>query len=230
MHIGERSCYLLANYSRNMVSTYRLQELINDDFEIEVRVKIDWDTFIKSKQNFAGIVVLNGVHFGIMAKIYPQGKVISAEVWSANRLKGEGKWSDLIITTATDKIHTDVNIVVDEDTLDEWRTIKMTYRKNKSLILTTTEGTTSKYIDGDILNYEDSYLWVGCCDNHKPTLPEFQGNWCGDISKLKIKGKEKVFMDLDFKKKTRYKIYDESGSGNHLIKKQLNDEGHIIVF
>ena len=37
-------------------------------------------------------------------------------------------------------------------------------------------------------------------------------------------------MEYEFKKKTRYKIYDSSGNGNHLISKYLNDEGHIIIY
>ena len=75
--------WLIPSYSRNAVSTFRLQELILDDFEIEVSVKIDWDKFKKSKQKFGGVVCLNGVHFGIICKINDLGgRLIAGEVWT----------------------------------------------------------------------------------------------------------------------------------------------------
>ena len=42
--------WLIPSYNRNAVSTYLLNELVKDDFEIEVSVKTDWDMIKKSKQ------------------------------------------------------------------------------------------------------------------------------------------------------------------------------------
>ena len=39
--------WLIPSYNRNAVSTYLLNELIKDNFEIEVSVKTDWDKFKK---------------------------------------------------------------------------------------------------------------------------------------------------------------------------------------
>ena len=66
--IKDDTKYLLANYSRNMVSTYRIQELVNDDFEIKVTCKIDWQTIVKSNQNFTGVVCFNGAHLEYYVK------------------------------------------------------------------------------------------------------------------------------------------------------------------
>ena len=41
--VDRKNVYLLANYSRNMVSTYRIQELVESDITIEVKCKIDWE-------------------------------------------------------------------------------------------------------------------------------------------------------------------------------------------
>ena len=40
--LNDKGCWLIANYSRNMVSTYRIQELVNNDITIEVKCKINW--------------------------------------------------------------------------------------------------------------------------------------------------------------------------------------------
>ncbi len=80
------------------------------------------------------------------------------------------------------------------------------------------------------MDYQNAYLWIGCCDNHMPTPQEFRGDWFGQIKYIHIKGKKEYFGKYEFNKKTRYKIYDSSGNGNHLISKYLNDGGHIIVY
>ena len=75
--------WLIPSYNRNAVSTYLLNELIKDNFEIEVSVKTDWDKFKKSKQKYAGVVVLNGLHFGIICKVDDLGgRLIAGEVWT----------------------------------------------------------------------------------------------------------------------------------------------------
>ena len=75
--------WLIPSYNRNAVSTYLLNELVKDDFEIEVSVKTDWDKFKKSKQKYAGVVVLNGLHFGIICKVDDLGgRLIAGEVWT----------------------------------------------------------------------------------------------------------------------------------------------------
>jgi hypothetical protein len=198
-----------------MVSTYRIQELVESDITIEVKCKIDWEKIIESNQDFAGIVCFNGAHFGILCKIYDGTPVISAEVWSEYN---------------NENICNDAFIEIDTTTNDEWRTITLNYKKNSKISIKTTEGSVEKEIQGTVLDYSNAYLWVGCCDNHKPTPPEYQGNWYGQIKSIKITGNNKKFLDYDFKKKTRYKIYDKSGSGNHLISKHLNEDGEVIIF
>ena len=209
--------WLIPSYNRNAVSTYLLNELIKDDFEIEVSVKTDWDKFKKSKQKYAGVVVLNGLHFGIICKVDDLGgRLIAGEVWT----EVNGKNYNEVI-----QVELDHN---DKDT--DWRDIKFTYVKNKSITLETKEGKTTKELSGNIIDYQHAYLWLGCCDNHLSAPDEYRGNWFGKVKKLKVKGKNETFADFDFKRKTRYKIYDESGNGNHLMKKFINEKGHVMVF
>ena len=170
-----------------------------------------------SKQKFAGIAVLNGLHFGIICKVDDLGgRLIAGEVWT--EVNGEN--------------HNEVVMVELDHTKDDsdWRDIKFTYIKNKSITIETNEGKKTKELSGNIVDYQNSYLWLGCCDNHLSAPDEYRGNWFGKVKKLKVKGKNKTFADFDFKRKTRYKIYDKSGNGNHLMKKFINEKGHVMVF
>ena len=215
--LNGKGCWLLANYSRNMVSTYTTKQLVNDDFEIKVNCKVDWQKIIKSGVHYTGVVCFNGAHFGILCKYYNGYAMISAEVWSEH--EGENIVNEAQVLIRDDKLKE-----------DDWTDIRLIYKKNKSITIETNEGRETTEIQGEILDYSGSYLWVGCCDNHKHTPKEFQGDWYGEIRTISVEGKERCFADYDFDKKTRYKCYDNSGNGNHLIAKHLNEKGFIIIY
>ena len=127
--VDRKNVYLMANYSRNMVSTYRIQELVNDDMNIKVTCKVDWKSIIESNQNFTGVVCFNGAHFGILCKVYDGQAVISAEVWTEH--EGENVVNEAFV-------------YVDRDLDDDWRDIKLTYKKDKTISIETTEGKMKK--------------------------------------------------------------------------------------
>ena len=62
-------CWLLPNYSRNMINTYPMSKLVSNSFTIETTVKIDWENIEKEENSHKGIVSFNGMHFGIQVKI-----------------------------------------------------------------------------------------------------------------------------------------------------------------
>ena len=41
IRVDRKNIFLMANYSRNMVSTYRIQELVSDDMKMKVTCKPD---------------------------------------------------------------------------------------------------------------------------------------------------------------------------------------------
>lgn len=208
--------WLIPSFSRNAVSTYRLQELTNDDFEINVRVKMDWTKINENEFKASGIVCLNGLHFGIMCNVSDNGHTtISGETWTNHNGK---------------QIQNVCSIKINQNDWQDWRDIKFVYKKNKYISIQIDEGREIKELSGKLEDYSNSYLWLGCCDNHENQPEEYKGHWFGQISYLKIIGKGKIFAEFDFNQRTRYKIYDKSGNGNHLIKKFLNKENYIIVF
>ena len=144
------------------------------------------------------------------------GRQIAGEVWS---IIGEEKYNDV------------AQIDLEHNSKDKgWRDIKFIYKKNESITLETKEGKVTTMLKGNVADYKDSYLWLGCADNHLHSPDEYKGNWFGSIKKMRVMAKDKLFGDIDFKTKTRYKVYDKSGNGNHLLKKFINDEGHVVVF
>ena len=116
--------YLLANYSRNMVSTYLTQELVNDDVEMDVYCKVDWQKIIESGAEYTGVVCFNGAHFGILCKYYDGQAMISAEIWSEK--DGKNIVNEAFLKVREDKIKE-----------DDWRKIKLIYKKNESISIKT---------------------------------------------------------------------------------------------
>ncbi len=75
--------------------------------------------------------------------------------------------------------------------------------------------------DGEMLeDYKTAYLWVGCGYGFSECPEEYRQYYTGDISYLKIKKDDKTIFLSNFKKRTDFKVFDESGCGNHLLKFQ----------
>ena len=127
--VDRKNVYLLANYSRNTPSTYRIQELVSNDMEISVTCRPDWKKIFESKHEYTGIVCFNGAHFGILCKVYSGQAIISAEVWTEH--EGEN-------------IVNEAFVYVDRDLDDDWRDIKLVYKKDKSISIETKEGIMEK--------------------------------------------------------------------------------------
>jgi len=209
-------CYFVANYNRNAVSSYNFKKLFKEDLIIKTKVKIDWKSIEKEEHSYKGIVSFNGMHFGIMLKIDNGDYLLSAEVWTMGQ---DGIY-----------ILNDCYIKLNKDTFDEWRNIKLELKQNKTISLETTEGKEEIKLTGKIPDYSTSYMWVGCQDNHRDTPEKHRGNFIGQMKQLSINTTNGYFFKSNFNKRTRYKIFDESGNGNHLLKKHLNSEGNLIVY
>ncbi len=203
------NCILLPNFSRNAISTFQLKDLVNNNFVIETKVEVDWKKLNPEKQRMYGIVSLNGQDMGIFCNIYGDVKIVTAEVWTQ---KDVG-------------VQNEIKLEVVDDILD----IKFIYNHNKDLELVV-NGKSEKINLDNVIDYQTSFLWIGCCNNNLGTPNHLTGNFLGNMNYLKISAGEKVFLESDFKRVTDYKVYDKSGNGNHLLKKFLNEEGQITIF
>lgn len=209
-------CWLLPNYSRNMINTYPMSKLVSNSFTIETTVKIDWENIEKEENSHKGIVSFNGMHFGIQVKIVNGEYIVSSEAWTLN--------DDGV------SVLNDCYLVVDKEETKEWTKLKMVYEKDKMISIEVNEQKREMNLGGKLVDYKSSYLWIGCQDNHKTTPEKYRGNFYGQMKELKIYTPKDTFFKSNFKKRTRYKIYDEANNGNHIMKKYLNKENYIIIF
>ena len=191
MIIDKENYYFLAPDNKNGLSVRPPRDLhLADTFEFKVNFTVDFE---KCHGSSRGIVMMNGKHLGI--HIY--NNLLLASVW-------------------TDKGIFETQMILDN------KNIKCKFicdNKNKQVSLIADNKTSTIDFKGKLVDdYKYSYLWVGCGNGFKDSDDEFRNNFFGDISYLKIKRDDKVIFQSDFKKKTEFKVFDESNSGNHLLK------------
>ena len=138
------------------------------------------------------------------------GKHLGIHIWNKN-LNGS-VWTEDGIFTAYQNV---------DNKEIECRFICDNKNKQISLIIGD-EKTTTNFTGNLIDDYKYSYIWLGCGNGHKDVEDEFRNHFYGEIDFLEIKRDDKIIFQSDFKKKTEFKVFDESNSGNHLLK--YNDE------
>tara|TARA_R100001163_G_C5023780_1_gene165892 strand:- start:217 stop:858 length:642 start_codon:yes stop_codon:yes gene_type:complete len=208
---GTNSLFL-PNFSRNSVSTFSIKGITKDDFKIKTKVKIDWDN-LDMKQRACGIVVLNGMDMGIFCGMYKKQKMIMAQIWTQGNEKAD-----------MEQVWVDIND--DRDTFD----IEIDYQYQSGLTLKVDKDSKTLMFKNNIVDYSESFLWVGCCNNNLYVPENLKGNLVGEMYSLQLYSKKDCVADYDFKLMTDYKVYDYSGNANHLLKKFLNEEGQLIIF
>ena len=63
---NKENFYFLPSKNKNSLNLYSVENLFQDDFEIMVKVEVDWDKFL-SGEEVGGIVSKNGQHMGIFS-------------------------------------------------------------------------------------------------------------------------------------------------------------------
>jgi len=72
------------------------------------------------------------------------------------------------------------------------------------------------YFEGELVSdYRFSYLWIGCGNGFNDDA-RFQ--FYGKLHKVEVIKNNKTIFKTDFKQKTKFKVFDQSNCGNHLIK------------
>jgi len=173
-----------------------------DSFEFIVKIKPDL-VALKDEKYGGYVVGLNGKHLGIQIK----DVFVDGTLWTTT---GEKKLTHIYPKYMHDtfKIHFVCNL--------KEKYIKI--KENQGLF---EESIT--YFDGEMVDeYKDSYLWVGCGYGFGECPIEDRQYYTGEISYLEIKKDNKTIFLSNFKKYTDFKVFDESGNGNHLLK--FNEE------
>ena len=191
MIIDKENYYFIAPDNKNGLSVRPPRDLhLADTFEFEVNFIVDME---KCKGKSGGIVMMNGKHLGI----HIWNKKLNGSVWT----------EDGVFDTYQNVGSKDI----------ECRFICDNKNKQISLIVGNIKTTTD--FTGDLVDdYKYSYIWVGCGNGLKDIEEEFKNHFYGYINYLEIKRNDKVIFKSEFKKKTEFKVFDESNSGNHLLK------------
>lgn len=201
---GKNSYYIPA-YSRNRVSDYPVKNIYNSDFKFELKVKIDWKNLIKGQRAY-GIASFNGMDMGVFCGVYGEQRMIMAQIWTDGEEKAD-----------MEEVFIDVND--DNDIFD----IKFEYQYESKIVLSVNGITKELILKNKPVDYSQSMLWLGCCNNH-PTTPEnLKGNLTGEIYNFSLYSNDDCIAKYDFKKQTDFKTFDISGNGNHLVKTFIQD-------
>jgi len=203
LKIDKDNVYFLPPTNKNSLSTALPQFSGNvKSFEFKVKFKPD---FSKSKQGINyGIMMLNGKHLGISWLESEDGQSnIVGSLWTEEEI--QQIYSPLTYNRNTLKRTNDytyAHFIVDIE--NGWMRLN---------------NTATKKIKGKLSNdYRFSYLWLGCGNSFENCDDEFRWNFYGNINYAEVIINGQTVFYSKCQKKTKYKVYDESENGNHLLK------------
>ena len=214
MIIDKENYYFIAPDNKNGLSVRPPRDLhLADTFEFEVNFIVDME---KCKGKSGGIVMMNGKHLGI----HIWNKHLNATVWTED---GQfNTYLDIDAKGFQKKKSQEIEVL--DTTLNVKNFVEIECRficdnRNKQITLITGDKKTTIDFTGNLIDdYKYSYIWVGCGNGHKAAEDEFRNHFYGEINFLQIKRDDKIIFQSNFKKKTEFKVFDESNSGNHLLK------------
>ena len=224
------TAWFVAPTNRYGSSRVSVQDITTKNFSFLARVSVDWDKMIPgTNTQQGGVIMKNGRHSGISVSKHPGGwKFISATIWVENPIEGES-------SQRVFDIHLNTETMTNTDIFEIGMTVDI---ETKIISLYCNDTLHSVTYEGEIIDYSNSWLWVGCGNILDSCAPEFKTLFHGEISyagiyskALKKKEIDEIFNDttntiskyqpvcaFDFDLKTPYKSFDITDNGNHLVK------------
>ncbi len=229
---------------KTITSGYPITNLFDRDFTYCFRFRVDWKELHKKQSDIngwarGGIMIKTGAHFGLQAVVGVDAvgnflKALEVITWT-NSVPGSSIYND---ENKLNSMKVDINSSLSAINWDGWMQGTLVSDHNKSLTLYIDNYADTLELTDPLLDYSDSYLYVGCYDSHAADC------FVGDVSHVGIFQKKftkedinlffsnlddlsklTTYMEIlypvaltDFKRKTIYKLYDMSENGNHFIK------------
>tara|TARA_R110002153_G_scaffold271002_2_gene437917 strand:+ start:33 stop:764 length:732 start_codon:yes stop_codon:yes gene_type:complete len=168
------NAYFIPPKNRYGLSKKETFDLTEKDFTITVKVKVDWDSMILGTATHeGGIVAKNGRHCGLSAiKTGENQCYIKAQFWTWSSREVGVEFHDTWIDVKQKK---------------DWMTIAMVHDKSKKIVTCYVDGQESKIsYSGEIIDYRDSWIWVGCNNSLDSCSPEHRGFLYGSIAHISI--------------------------------------------
>ena len=168
------NAYFIPPKNRYGLSKKETFDLTEKDFTITVKVKVDWDSMIiGTATHEGGIVAKNGRHCGLSAiKTGENQCYIKAQFWTWSSREVGVEFHDTWIDVKQKK---------------DWMTVAMVHDKSKKIVTCYVDGQESKIsYSGEIIDYRDSWIWVGCNNSLDSCSPEHRGFLYGSIAHISI--------------------------------------------
>lgn len=229
MKFNKETFFFIKNRNKYDLALTPIDLLTSNDFTFVVKCKPDWDAI--PDNSTTAIIAKNGKHIGILAKKFTSP---SDGVQYFIGLTGWTKVKEM-----DEEIAFDYDMVVDKD--EEEYIISFSHNARKKEIILTVNGIEIKQkYRGEIIDYSNSWIWIGCGCGFSDFPKEHQWQFIGDVDfvgvykkQLSLETINKIIDDkilteathrnnkpacvTDFKNRTPYKVADVSGMGHHLI-------------
>jgi hypothetical protein len=219
------------------LSLKSVDKITDNDFSFIAKIKVNWGGLNKNQPyREGGIINKNGKHVGLSAFMFEHGDCfIKGSIWT-----NDGNSEDIlneIVIKVNDKDF-DLNSEID---------VAFSYdKKHNKIRLIVNNQVYEKIVKGNVIDYSNTWLWVGVSNGFKDCASEYQNFFYGDILFVSVYESylnEEIILDIfnnhnvyykhnpicvfDFKNQTLYKVFDKSMNGNNLMK--WDDEYMLIL-
>lgn len=224
---GNTAWFCPANNKYDL-SLKSVSEITNNDFSFIAKIKVDWEGLNKNQPfREGGIINKNGKHVGLSAfMIDDRDCFIKGSIWTNN-----GDSTDILNEIVVRLNDVDFNINSEIN-------VAFSYNKKQNKIrLIINNQVHEKNVKGHVIDYTNTWLWVGASNAFKDCAIEYQNFFHGDIlfvsiyesyltyeTVLDIFNSSEVYYEhnpigvFDFKNQTSFKVFDKSMNGNNLMK------------
>jgi len=231
MRFDKDTFFFVKNRNKYDLALTPIDLLTANDFTFVVKCKPDWDNI--PDNTTTAIIAKNGKHIGILAKKFTSPNdgpqcFIGLEGWCMPE-RGE------------DEVSFGYDYWVEDDKKDiEFNLAFIHNVEKKEVTLWVNDKEIKQKYRGQLSDYSNAWLWVGCGCGFSGFSLEHQWQFIGDIDfvgiykkKLNKKDIDKIVKDeilteatsrkhkpacvTNFSNQTPYKIKDESGMGHNLI-------------
>jgi hypothetical protein len=230
-----RDSYYIPNQHKNAVGLFNLADLVQNDFTMLCTAKPDWELCGTDHWSAYGILSINGMDLGIYCIKDKNGrKCLRAEFWVDNN-NPQVKYTE---------------ISSDDLDLDNELNLAFEFKKNKYVKLVCNEVEKKIEFTEDLIDYTTSWLWVGAANHRWNVDGALWRGYKGEVSNISIYGsvlnrqiysyfEDREFFDdnkynpffiMSKDNRTPYKIFDESGNGNHLCLNMYNLAGRNLMY
>ena len=229
--------------SKYGLSLFPAKKLTDEDFSFLAKIKVDWNTMNPNDNTKeAGVIIKNGLHMGLsVVRPNETDCYLKATIWTSDIIPDNDVTNLWEVYSKSTLKNFDILVKVNweaDDFVKEYE-VGFSFRRKEKEFSVYCNGTwnTEKY-DGELLDYSNAWLWVGCSNPLESCPEDFRQFFKGEVSRLavftKALDRDEIFevyqnftniskrlkpiCAFDFETQTPYKVLDITNNGNNLVK------------